>query len=296
MLEKIETCPVCGNKGHKPFLICKDHTVSKEEFQIVECNHCQFKFTTPVPRETIIGKYYQSNEYISHSDTKDGLVNRLYHLVRKITLKNKLSLVNSLTRGRTILDIGCGTGYFLKTCKENGWQIDGMEPDQNARKMAEKLNKHELYSDLFSIQQNHQYDIVTLWHVLEHMYKLNESIIKIKLLMKEQGKLVIAVPNCESEDARIYKENWAAYDVPRHLYHFSQKTMATLLEKHDLKIDQTIPMKFDSFYVSMMSEKYTSENNKPGLIRSFINGCKSNIYGFMNENNYSSIIYIASKK
>ncbi|MBX9850758.1 MAG: class I SAM-dependent methyltransferase [Cytophagaceae bacterium] len=295
MLVSFNQCPVCEGKKFESFLNCKDHSVSKENFTIVKCSDCNFKFINPHPSEDSIGKYYQSEEYISHSDTKKGLINRAYHFVREITLKKKLKLVNSLSANRTLLDIGCGTGYFLKTCKANGWNVEGTEPDDKARKIAEELTGKELYSSVFSIENN-QYDVITMWHVLEHVHKLNETIIKLKVLLRKNGRIVIAVPNCDSKDAKHYKEFWAAYDVPRHLYHFTPETMEKLLTKHGLKLEQTLPMKFDSYYVSLMSEKYLSDNQAATIIKPVLNGWKSNISGMFNNNKYSSIIYVISKE
>jgi 2-polyprenyl-3-methyl-5-hydroxy-6-metoxy-1,4-benzoquinol methylase len=296
MLQNIEKCPVCGEKETKLFLACKDYSVSKENFQIVQCKNCEFKFTNPIPTENTIGKYYQSENYVSHSDTKKGIINKVYHYVRNITLKKKLALVNNLTQKKNLLDIGCGTGYFLKTCKENGWKIDGTEPDENARKLAQENTKQEILPSIFSIEKTNHYDVISLWHVLEHIHKLNETLLKINVLLKEDGKIIIAVPNSDSKDAAYYNESWAAYDVPRHLYHFNQHTMKRLLNNYGFHVEKTIPMKYDSYYVSMMSEGYKSDNQTFKYIKAIINGWKSNFYGLINNNNYSSIIYIASKK
>lgn len=295
MLQTITQCPICGSKESKEFLKVKDHSVSQETFTIVQCNSCHFKFTNPVPTQETIGKYYKSENYISHSDTKEGLVNKAYHFVRNYTMKKKLKLINSLTKGRNILDIGCGTGYFLKTCKEHGWKIYGTEPDEGARKLASENTDKEIDTSVFSIEETHHFDIITMWHVLEHVHMLNETLIKTNVLLKKDGSLIIAVPNSDSKDAQIYKQDWAAYDVPRHLYHFDQKSMDGILKKHGFQIEQTIPMKFDSYYVSMMSEGYISDNQTTKYLKSILNGYKSNTYGLFNKNNYSSIIYIAKK-
>ncbi len=293
MLTELKNCPVCAGTESKKFLTLKDHSISGETFQLSQCTSCGFRYTNPVPDETSIGRYYQSENYISHSDTNKGIVNKLYHLVRKRSLKSKLELVNRFSGSKgNILDIGCGTGYFLQTCKEDGWKTDGMEPDPHARKLAEQNTGHSLYSDLFSVTEEQKYDVITLWHVLEHVHKLNESIQHIHKLLKKNGTLIIAVPNCNSYDSSIYKEFWAAYDVPRHLYHFTPPDMENLLIKHSFQKTAILPMMFDSYYVSMLSDQY--KFGKTNYLRAFFNGWKSNLKASKN-NNYSSLIYIFKK-
>jgi len=287
---EIKNCQICNSLIFNTLIECKDHTVSGEIFKIVQCNGCSFAFTNPIPDEDEILKYYKSENYISHSDTKKGLMNMAYHQVRKITLKEKLNLINELSRKGTLLDIGCGTGYFLNTCRENGWVIEGTEPDPDARKIAEAQTKSQISESIFSKTNDASYDIITMWHVLEHVHKLNENMERVTRLLKKDGKLIIAVPNCKSYDAQVYKEHWAAYDVPRHLYHFTANTMDKFLQKHNFRIIKKEPMKFDAFYVSMMSEKYKNGSTIKGILNGFISNMKSG-----KEKNYSSIIYIAEK-
>ena len=305
MNETLPTCPVCNSAETEKYLQCKDFTVSKEIFSLVNCMSCSFIFTNPRPAENEIGKYYQSAEYVSHSDTKKGLINRLYHTVRKITLGNKLQLINRLHNNKAgkLLDVGCGTGYFISHCKENNWNVTGVEVDANARKMAEerlspstkaqgKLGEGEhIYSWLNDVKEN-EFDIITLWHVLEHVHDLNAYLEALKKLLKNSGKLIIAVPNAASFDAGHYKEYWAAYDVPRHLYHFTPDTIGRLFKKHNLKLEQTLPMKFDAYYVSMLSEKY--KTGKTNYLNVLINGFRSNSKASGN-GQYSSLIYVVSK-
>jgi 2-polyprenyl-3-methyl-5-hydroxy-6-metoxy-1,4-benzoquinol methylase len=289
-MTEIKNCPICNYLIFRNLLECQDHTVSKENFKIVQCKDCGFAFTNPIPDEKEIIKYYKSENYISHSDTKKGLLNMAYHQVRKITLNSKLHLINSLSKNGRLLDIGCGTGYFLNKCKEDGWIVEGTEPDPDARKIAETQIKSEVSDSIFSKSDYESYDIITMWHVLEHVHKLNESMERINRLLKKGGKLIIAVPNCKSYDAKIYKENWAAYDVPRHLYHFTAETMTQLLQKHNFRMIKKEPMKFDAFYVSMMSEKYKNGSTIKGIINGFVSNMKSG-----ENKNYSSVIYIAEK-
>ena len=299
MLEELKNCPVCNHEQFEHFKNCKDFTVSQTVFAIVKCKNCGFKFTNPRPTEETIESYYKSEEYISHTNSKKGIINTIYQLVRKKTLKDKVDLINSLIpqKGR-ILDIGCGTGYFLKACKDNQWKVSGIEPDEDARKLAKSNTNEVINSGLFCCyDESDAFDIVTTWHVVEHIHQLNENIEKISQIMKSKGIFIIAVPNADSLDAKIYQENWAAYDVPRHLYHFNQLTIKQLVEKQEFKLIATKPMYFDSYYVSLLSEKNIAKdkNTSTNYLKSFINGYKSNKWAKNNNNNYSSLIYIFKK-
>jgi len=288
-------CPSCGQKNLTFVFSVKDYTVSHEQFEIWECENCTLRFTQNVPEENAIAAYYQSENYISHSDTNEGLVNKLYHKVRTRTLTNKRKLVEQLTgkKAGSILDVGCGTGAFLHTMQLAGWQITGLEPDEIARKKAQELYQLNLESSekLFLLPAK-SFDAITLWHVLEHVHALHDYIDQLKKLLKPGGKLFIAVPNYTCYDESIYKEFWAAYDVPRHLYHFSPKAMKTLLEMHAMKVDFMKPMWYDSFYVSMLSEQY--QTGKTNIVKAFANGGISNLKAMSNVENCSSVIYVAA--
>ncbi len=290
-------CPVCGQNAIADKFVVKDYTVSGEEYMLQHCTACSFVFTQDVPSQEEIGPYYASQNYISHSNTQKGIVNNLYHKVRKITLASKRKLVENITgitKGNH-LDVGCGTGAFLNEMKTAGWNITGLEPDDTARKNAQELfniqpqASHELFN--LSVEN---YDAITMWHVLEHVHQLHEYVAQLKLLLKPDGKLFIAVPNYTSYDASHYQRFWAAYDVPRHLYHFSPASMRVLMEKHGLQVLQTKPMWFDSFYVSMLSEQY--KNGKGNIVKAFFIGFVSNIKALFNKERCSSVIYIIGKK
>ncbi len=290
-----DSCPVCGSKNILPVISAKDYTVSLENFEIWECKHCTLRFTQNIPEQDEIGPYYRSENYISHSDTSKGFINKIYHSVRKHTLRQKKNLVERSTgiRKGNILDIGCGTGAFLNTMEKANWKVTGLEPDDNARKKALELYGLQFASPekLFSLPHKN-FDAITMWHVLEHVHDLHAYINQIKNLLKPHGKLFIAVPNHTSYDEEIYKEFWAAYDVPRHLYHFSPKSMRELLSLHGLGIISKKPMWYDSFYVSMLSEKYKTE--KSNTLRAFFNGMISNTRAIANVDECSSVIYVAS--
>ena len=289
-------CPICNSNNIQEQLSAKDYTVSQNIFSIWHCNACTARFTQDVPGQDAIGAYYASENYISHSDTKKGIINSLYHLVRKRTLGAKRRLVINevgITKG-TILDIGCGTGAFLNTMKEADWNITGLEPDTIARNKATEIyNIHPQESDKLFEMTPASFNAITMWHVLEHVHELHAYIKQIEKLLAPGGKAFIAVPNYTSKDAAIYKEHWAAYDVPRHLYHFSPQSMEALLAQHGLKLTAVKPMWFDSFYVSMLSEQY--QNGKGNIIKAVFNGFMSNLKAWGNTRKCSSVIYVISK-
>jgi 2-polyprenyl-3-methyl-5-hydroxy-6-metoxy-1,4-benzoquinol methylase len=287
----IEKCLVCGSTHFEPFLVCKDYTVSQEDFNIVSCNGCGFKFTNPRPDNSVLGNYYKAESYVSHTNSKKGIVNKLYHAVRNYTLKSKINMVSGFVSRGTILDYGCGTGMFLSAIKNAGWETYGMEPDNDARKIASE-NGNNVFSDKESVVASigdKKFNAITLWHVLEHVTDMPETLAFFKNKLNKDGVLIIAVPNHVSYDAHYYKEYWAAYDVPRHLHHFELKSMKALVEQAGFKLQETKPMKFDSFYVSMLSEKYKTES--VNLLKAFWIGLQSNLKA-KNTHSYSSTIYV----
>ena len=289
-------CPVCKTGSIAEIFSAKDNTVSHKIFAVWQCNACTARFTQDVPEQDAIGAYYASENYISHSDTKEGFINKLYHAVRRKTLASKMQLIQTETGKQqgNILDVGCGTGAFLHTMQGAGWKVTGLEPDETARAKAGSLYQvNTLPSpEIFNLAAG-SFDAITMWHVLEHVHQLHEYVTQLKKLLTEKGKLFIAVPNYTSKDAQAYKENWAAYDVPRHLYHFSPQSMKILMKMHGLQVNKMKPMWFDSFYVSMLSEEY--KNGKGNIINAFWNGLISNIKAVFKKEKCSSVIYIISK-
>jgi 2-polyprenyl-3-methyl-5-hydroxy-6-metoxy-1,4-benzoquinol methylase len=290
------SCPICNSSSIQPQLSAKDHTVSQKAFAIWHCSNCTGNFTQDVPEQEEIGAYYASDNYISHSDTKKGIVNTLYHMVRRRTLVSKRKLVvyeTGLQQG-SILDIGCGTGAFLDTMKQGRWAITGLEPDDTARsKAAELYGIHpQEPGKLFELPAA-SFNAITMWHVLEHVHQLHAYIRQIETLLAPHGRVFIAVPNYTSADAATYKTNWAAYDVPRHLYHFSPKSMEILLAQHGLKLLKVKPMWFDSFYVSMLSEQY--KNGKGNIVKAFFNGFMSNLAALGDTKRCSSLIFVVGR-
>ena len=274
------------HKGLQPFLNCIDHTVSKESYEVMINKEYEMLVTSPVPID--LENYYKSEDYISHTDSKKSLFDRVYQTVRTYTLNKKVSLLNSFnTEEKTVLDIGAGTGDFLLACEKSGWNVIGIEPNKDARNIALK-KEIKLHQELKDVS-NLKFDVITLWHVLEHVPNLKEYLSQIKKLLKPNGVLVIAVPNYKSYDAIYYKEFWAAFDVPRHLWHFSQNSISKLFKKESLIVFKTLPMKFDSYYVSLLSEKY--KNGKMNPFKALWIGFKSNRLAKRTKE-YSSLIYM----
>jgi 2-polyprenyl-3-methyl-5-hydroxy-6-metoxy-1,4-benzoquinol methylase len=292
-MTEITQCPICSNADLQPHITCKDYTVTGEHFSLKKCNSCDFLMTTPRP--DVLGKYYQSEDYLSHSDKSTTLFGNIYAVVRKLTISWKLRIVKSLiNKSATVLDMGCGVGIFLNACKTRGYKIAGVEPSKDARVIAERNTGIKISANLEDTTGN--FDLITLWHVLEHIPDLETKMILLREKLNQDGHLLIAVPNHKSHDALHYRERWAAYDVPRHLWHFSRTSMAKLFDKNQLELIDIIPMKLDSFYVSMLSEKY--KNKKLGITE-MIKGTWEGLISNLNSSKsfqYSSLIYIARKK
>ena len=267
-------------------LNCKDNTVSGDYFEVMVNTEYEMLVTYPVPKN--IEDYYKSEAYISHTDSKKTFFDKSYQVIKNHTLKQKLILLNSFkSSSKSVLDFGAGTGDFLKICKNNNWQVLGIEPSAEARENAVKKGVH-LKENLLDVT-NQKFDVITLWHVLEHVENLKSTIKVLKSLLQPEGRIVVAVPNYKSYDAAFYKEHWAAYDVPRHLWHFSQKAIHKLFLEAEMIVEETLPMKFDSYYVSLLSEKYKTGKSNP--IKAFYRGFLSN-RSAKSTTEYSSLIYV----
>ncbi len=273
---------------------CKDHYATQEIFTLMQCTACQFIFTQDHPAEDAMGRYYDTPDYVSHSDTKKGIVNSIYHLARSFMLKQKYTMIQQESRVKqgAILDIGCGTGYFLETMQKHGWQTQGVEVNDHAREAASKRLSHEVASSLKEIE-NRRFDIISLWHVMEHLHDLPFTFSKLRELLTDEGLLVVALPNAEAYDAAHYQNDWGAYDPPRHVWHFSADTFSRLAQKQGFRIEKIAPMPLDAFYVSMLSEKY--QQHRMPFIKGMLQGAKAFGASWGKPKKSSSIIYLLRK-
>jgi SAM-dependent methyltransferase len=288
-------CPVCHSRSIDPLMTIKDHSVSKESFVLWQCRNCSLRFTQDVPDEATIGPYYRSPDYISHTNTGKGLLNKIYKTVRKITLAQKAAFIIKNTKPTgNLLDVGAGIGAFADTMIKSGWQVKGIEPDAGARAQAKSLYRIDLsIPEALKELPRNSYDAITLWHVMEHVHQLHEYVETMSGLLNRGGKIFIAVPNYTSADADIYKTWWAAYDVPRHLYHFSPKSVSSLVQQHGMKVSSMHPMWFDSFYISLLSSKYRS--GRLSWLGAAFNGMRSNLNALFNRERCSSVLYVVEK-
>ena len=282
------------NLKKKTYLELKDLSVSGEDFTLLYNEELDMLETFPQPSETSLPRYYNSEDYISHTDSKRNWFEKLYHFVKSIALKRKLKLINSFqVSDKKLLDVGCGTGDFLKVAKDYGWSVSGIEPNDSARIIANsKTNEAVFNSDHLLQFKPNSFDVITLWHVLEHLPQLENHLSIFESLLKLDGRLVIAVPNFKSHDAKYYKNFWAAYDVPRHLWHFSKTAISKLAQRQNMVLVKTVPMSFDAYYVSLLSEKYKSGLMNP--IKAFWTGCRSNMKA-NRSGEFSSLIYVIKK-
>ena len=272
----------------KVYLTVKDYTVSQETFGLYRNEKYDMLVTFPIPSLEDLPRYYESGDYISHSDKKSGLLSIIYQYVRSFTLKSKLKIIEQFQPAKgNLLDIGAGTGHFLDLAQRNAWKVTGIEPNKHAKSIAE--NKGIVFAnDIQSLEKN-TFDVITMWHVLEHVPDLDEEIKQLKRVLKPNGTLIIAVPNFRSYDAKYYRKFWAAFDVPRHLWHFSKKSIKLLFQEKNMKVENILPMKWDAFYVSLLSEKY--KKGYMNFFKAIYIGLKSN-HKAKKHFQYSSLIYI----
>lgn len=293
----IQECPLCGGKEFTPHLTCTDYYASGERFELWHCDACGFLFTQDAPSENEISRYYDTPDYISHSNTRKGVMNRVYHVARRFQLNRKAHLIEreSGLRKGYLLDIGTGTGYFPATMQQRGWKVEAIEKSADAREFAAREFGLKVRPDgTLSSLDSRAFHVITLWHVMEHLNDLNKLWEELYRLLNENGVLIVAVPNHQSYDAARYEATWAAYDVPRHLWHFTPTTIRAWGEKHRFRLCESYPMPLDAFYVSMLSEKY--QGKKHSFIRGGWAGSLAYLNALGNKERSSSLIYVFRKQ
>jgi hypothetical protein len=296
MQEYLDNCPLCSSSHFifKSDII--DYALTKETFTIHECQNCSLQFTNPRPNTTASEKYYEYPTYASHKKEEKTIQDFIYNQIRKYSLKQKLRIVNKLTKEKgKLLDYGTGIGYFALTASNDGWETYAVEPNKKALKNTIFSNTVKQLEDL---NIENKYKIITLFHVLEHIHSLKETLHNLVQQTETNGYILLALPNPLSYDAGIYKQFWAAYDVPRHLYHFNEKSIDHLAKINNLIITEKKTMPFDSYYVSLLSETYKNPDQLFLLkwIKAIYNGYRSNQKAFKDINKSSSILYILKKK
>ena len=291
-MNQLASCPICGGNELEDFLKSKDFTFSKEAFTVQKCGSCGFRFTNPIPMENDLGAYYGAENYMSHATkSRKGLMPFVYKRVRNMNLNIKLKLVKKYAKVKSILDIGAGNGFFLNAARIEGFVVQGIEPDEKAREVAKTDFELELNApDSISSVESESVDVITMWHVLEHVYHLKRDIAEFKRVLKNEGALILALPNIDSYDSTYYKEYWDGLDLPLHLYHFTPKDVSNLFEQIGMEVVEMKPMKFDSYWVSMNSEKFKGGS----LPKAFYIGMKSNMKA--SNGKYSSQMYVLKKK
>ncbi len=297
MSERLHKCPLCKSGNILNHVLVKDHAVSNKEFTLCRCGDCTLLFTNPRPTEEEIGPYYDFKEYYSHEDQVRSFTQWLYQKIRRSSIQRKVGLIDSLFNGGSLLDYGCGTGEFLQEAKRQQWKVRGIEPSDKARTQAIHKLPTDVVSTLDELPEEEAYEVITLFHVLEHIHHLRKTIKGLVNRLKSNSYMIIAVPNPESADATHYGSNWAGYDVPRHLYHFSHASMITFQEQFGLELICVEPLLYDSYYVSLLSEGY--KNPKSSLVsrylKAIVQGYRSNQKA-KRPGTYSSNIFIFKKK
>jgi SAM-dependent methyltransferase len=297
MSERLSKCPLCKSARFLNHSEVTDFAVSGEKFIICKCSDCKLLFTNPRPEQSEIGPYYNFPEYYSHDDKAKNITQWIYQKVRNYNISQKVKFIKSFKNKGKLLDYGCGTGEFLKAAKNKGWKVSGIEPNEKARTQANLKVNNKVKESIEEIKKSKRYDVITLFHVLEHIHDLRKTCKKLVTHLNTEGYIIIAVPNHESWDAKKYGKFWAGWDVPRHLYHFNDSALSTLKTELELELITVKPMKFDSFYVSLVSEGYL--NKEASLIKKYWNaiftGLKSN-RAASKPGEFSSNIFVFQKK
>ncbi len=290
MYSRVDQCPLCGQETADNFLIVKDHFLTGEDFHLARCTNCSLVYTNPRPSLRTLSRYYDSKDYLSHKSSF-SLLGIAYRIFRSYNIRYKHQILKKHIKPSSVLDYGCGTGSFLSSF-DKSLKVIGVEPNPDARAYCISQHHLEVHENLDQIDKNSRFDLITLWHVLEHVYDLNETFALLRKYLSKEGVMVIAVPNIQSKDRLEFKNHWAAFDVPRHLYHFDDDSIKELFKKHRMRLISKAGLWMDSYYISLQSLKYRGDSF--AFIKSLKYGYASN-QSAENTGNYSSNVYIIKK-
>lgn len=291
----VEVCPACLTTVLLPHLHVTDFRASKESFELYRCQNCGLVITQNHPAEIEITRYYETEDYISHSENGTSVMDRVYYFIRNWMARRKRKLIQRYAKGHSLIDIGAGTGFFIAHMQSHEWDVKGIEPNAQARQVAFQSHRILLSEPAALFETPSQSaDVITMWHVLEHVHALDKYLDRIRKILRDNGVLFIALPNYKSLDANFYGPDWGAWDVPRHLWHFSPNSVKVMLARAGFEFVHQYAMPFDAFYVALLSEKYRG-GGFVRLIRGMTIGLFSYLRALFNSEKASSVIYIFKK-
>ena len=263
-----------------------DHFLTKETFTIKKTLIKGLLKTHPAPSKNKIQLYYRSDKYISHNSTTPGVFFFIYRVIRSFNFWFKYKFVGKKELFSKTLDFGSGDQYFMEQLQRRNHNVFGIDP------LKSNISK-QVYGSVFDESlDSKNFSCITAWHSLEHVHDLENTITRFHKILDDNGTVIVAVPNYRSFDARLYKSFWAAYDVPRHLWHFDKKSIKKVFSNNGFSFIKSAPLLFDSYYVSLLSERYKKSIFR--VFNSIVVGTVSNIIGFFTKE-YSSNIFVFKK-
>ena len=294
----MEKCPICGHNEFEKVYDLDDYKITQETFSLQKCTHCTLIYTVDPPLGDNIGRYYESDDYLEHSNRKNDLFSRMYGWGRDLMFGYKYGILKKLGSEKKILDIGAGSGYFLNFMRGKGYSVTGIEMSERARNHAKEVHNLDIHPDeMFHNKAfKEKFDIISLWHVMEHLYDLNQVVKRFDELLNPNGHLVIALPNYNALEVEIYKKYWNGWDVPRHLWHFSPQSLKHLMNNHGFEIERMKMMPLDPLFNTLLTNKYRQGNAVMNVLRMCTVGVMSLISGLFNVEKASSIIYVIKRK
>jgi SAM-dependent methyltransferase len=229
----ISSCQICNNNDHSSFMAVKDH-LQRNKFHLIECNSCGLVSIHPIPSDQKLSEYYRKEYYAL---PEKGIVGYLERKLNEAVFRTDLKHIERHSKRGKLLDIGSGNGYFLKFAKENNWQTLGVEMSPDASKYAREQKLEILNNSIEDVHlPKNEFEVITMFNVLEHMTNLNSILKKVRDSLKPNGLLVIEVPNIESLQKKVFKNYWCHLDVPRHIFHFKRKSFLRLVGKSGFNV------------------------------------------------------------